>query len=85
MSLRRHDSPLHSTAPPVLTSDGLARGCHETVLRQEWAPPEHARHTRLWERYVLRGESHEADIAELAAEFDGDEATISEEIASIAD
>ena len=42
-----------------------------------------ARRTRLWERYVLRGEPREEVIADLAAEFDVDEATIIEDIDSI--
>lgn len=45
--------------------------------------PEHARRTRLWERYVLRGEPRKDVVPEIAAEFDVEEATIAEDIASI--
>ena len=41
------------------------------------------RRTRLWERYVLRGEPREEVIADLTTEFDADEATIMEDIDSI--
>ncbi|ADB60143.1 hypothetical protein Htur_1253 [Haloterrigena turkmenica DSM 5511] len=46
-------------------------------------PSERARRTRLWERYVLRGEPHEEVVSEVAAEFDVDEKTIREDLTSI--
>lgn len=46
---------------------------------------EHTRRTRLWERYVLRGEPREEVIAEITAEFDVEEATVAEDIASVAE
>ena len=46
---------------------------------------EHARRKRLWERYILRGEPYEEVIPEIAAEFDVDEETIDEDLATISD
>lgn len=46
---------------------------------------ERARRTRLWERYILRGEPRETVVPEIAAEFDVDEATVAEDIATITD
>ena len=46
-------------------------------------PTERARRTRIWERYILRGESREEVVSEIAAEFDVDEATVHEDLTSI--
>lgn len=46
-------------------------------------PSERARRTQLWKRYILHGEPRESVIPDIAAEFDVDEATVIEDIASI--
>ncbi len=46
-------------------------------------PSDRARRTRIWERFILRGEPREEVVTEIAAEFDVDEATIHEDFESI--